>query len=136
MKTFTVHTKGHYDFIDITEQAASAIAASGIVEGVATIFVAHSTTALTAMEYEPGIIADLNALFEKWAPEAGDYAHHSKWGDRNGAAHMKSSIVGPDLTVPVSDSALALGSWQRIVLIDFDEKPRTRTVHVAVCPSS
>jgi secondary thiamine-phosphate synthase enzyme len=136
MKTFSIHTKGHYDFIDVTEQVSSAVTAAKAIEGVATVFVAHSTAALTVMEHEAGIIEDLKELFERWAPAAADYRHHSKWGDRNGAAHMKSAIIGTDLAVPVHEGALALGTWQRIVLIDFDEKPRTRSVHVAVISSS
>ncbi|MFC1663475.1 secondary thiamine-phosphate synthase enzyme YjbQ [Patescibacteria group bacterium] len=131
---FTVSTKGHYDFIDITDQVNQIISKSGIKEGIALVFVSGSTAAITTMEYEEGIEQDLMDLFEKWAPEEADYKHHQKWGDHNGAAHIKSAIIGTDQSVPVIRGKLALGTWQQVVMIDFDEKPRQRDIQVKIIP--
>lgn len=132
---FTIETKGHYDFLDITDQVAKAVIDSKVKNGIATVFVKGSTAATTAMEYEEGIMKDLVNLFEKWAPEDADYEHHKRWGDHNGAAHMKAAIIGPSMNVPVENGELITGTWQQIVLIDFDEKPRTRDVFVKVIES-
>lgn len=129
---FEVQTKGHYDFIDITDKVASAVRASRIKDGVVAVFVAGSTAALTTLEYEDGLIEDLKKVFERWAPEGADYEHHKRWGDKNGAAHIKSALVGTDLVVPLENGKLQLGTWQQIVLIDFDERPRTRDIVVRV----
>ncbi|PIS05518.1 MAG: secondary thiamine-phosphate synthase enzyme [Candidatus Buchananbacteria bacterium CG10_big_fil_rev_8_21_14_0_10_42_9] len=129
---FTVTTKGHYDFIDITPQVAEAVSGAKVKSGIVLVFVAASTAAITTMEYEEGIIHDLISLFEAWAPEKSDYEHHQKWGDANGAAHMKSAIIGTDQSIPVENGELKLGTWQQIVLIDFDEKPRNRDIIVKV----
>jgi secondary thiamine-phosphate synthase enzyme len=130
--TFSVKTEGHYDFADVTERVRSAVRDSGIRDGVATIFVSGSTAAITTMEYEQGLIRDMKNLFESWAPENADYEHHKRWGDHNGAAHLKAAIVGPDLSVPLAGGELQLGTWQQIVLIDFDERGRDREVTVLV----
>lgn len=129
---FSVKTEGHYDFIDITDRVKSAIRDSGVSEGVATVFVGGSTAAITTMEYEDGLIQDMKNLFESWAPEESEYEHHKRWGDHNGAAHIKAAIVGPDLSVPLVNGELALGTWQQIVLIDFDERGRDREITVLV----
>lgn len=125
-----VETKGHYDFIDLTDKIALMVRESNIENGAAVIFVSHTTAALTIMEYEDGTIQDLIDVFEKMAPENGDYKHQLKWNDKNGAAHIKSALVGQDLYVPIIGGEIHLGTWQRIVLIDFDEKPRTRKLIV------
>lgn len=129
---FTIQTKGHYDFIDITGKVADIIEKSKIMSGVAAIFILGSTAAITTIEYENGVIEDLKEVFEKIAPEKADYKHHQRWGDRNGAAHIKSALVGADLVVPIKNGKLQLGAWQQIVLIDFDEKPRSREVIVKI----
>jgi len=129
---FTVKTKGHTDIIDITEKVTEVVRASGIDDGLAVIFIAGSTAAITAMEYEAGVVKDLRVVLEKIAPAGADYEHHKRWGDHNGDAHIKSAIIGPSFTVPVKNSQLVLGSWQQIVLIDFDERPRQREVMVKV----
>ncbi len=126
----TVRTNGHYDFVDITDQVAAVIDQSGITEGMAVVFVPGSTAALTTMEYEDGSIEDMKAVLETLAPEHADYQHHRRWGDRNGAAHIKSALIGADLVVPIERGRLALGMWQQIVLIDFDERARQRDVIV------
>ncbi len=135
--TFTVETKGHYDFINITEQIAAVVKESGVSTGIAYVFVLHTTAALTIMEWEEGIMEDMKIAFEKWAPEKADYKHHLRSHavhepDGNGAAHIKSAIIGPDVSMPIDGGALQLGSWQQIALIDFDERPRTREISIKI----
>ncbi len=129
---FKVKTQGHADFIDITAEVQNVVTQSGIKDGVVLIFVPSSTAAITTIEYEAGVIQDLVNVLEKVAPEDFDYLHHQKWGDHNGAAHIKAALIGPDLTVPIENGELALGSWQQIVLIDFDERPRQREIIVKI----
>lgn len=132
LKEFKVQTKGHTDMIDITDEVAEAVRATGVTEGVALVFAAHSTVAITTIEYEPGVVSDLKRILEEIAPEEADYEHHQRWGDHNGAAHIKSAILGTDFLVPIADGELVLGTWQQIVLIDFDERPRQRRILVKV----
>ena len=129
---FTVRTTGHSDFVDITERVAGAVEQSGIADGIAVVFVPGSTAALTTMEFEAGSVEDITAVLERLAPENADYQHHRRWGDRNGAAHIKSALIGADLVIPIEGGKLALGTWQQIVLIDFDEHARQRDVIVKV----
>ena len=129
---FTLRTKGHYDFIDITDKVSKIIEDSGVGTGIVLVFVRGSTAAVTTMEFEEGLIEDIKKTLEKIAPEKGDYKHHLKWGDKNGAAHIKSALIGPDLVIPIKDSKLNLGTWQQIVLIDFDEKEREREIFVRI----
>ena len=131
---FKIQTKGHYDFIDITQQVSTLVSESDCEDGIAVIFVAGSTAAITTMEYESGVIEDMKAVFENWASEDADYKHHQRWGDRNGAAHIKSALVGASLSVPVESGELLLGTWQQVVLIDFDERARMREITVKVIP--
>jgi len=130
--TFEVKTKGHYDSIDITDKVAAIVREADIKDGAATIFVKGSTCGLVIMEYEEGLIKDLINTFEKIAPEDADYLHHQRWVDKNGAAHIKSVLIGADLTIPIEKGVLQLGTWQQIVLIDFDERPRTREIIVKI----
>ena len=130
--TFEVKTKGHYDSIDITDKVAAIVREADIKDGAATIFVKGSTCGLVIMEYEEGLIKDLINTFEKIAPEDADYLHHRRWVDKNGAAHIKSVLIGADLTIPIEKGVLQLGTWQQIVLIDFDERPRTREIIVKI----
>lgn len=129
---FSVKTQGHTDFIDITDPVSAAVKKSKIKDGIVLVFVSGSTAAITTMEFEEGITQDLTNLFEQWAPENADYKHHLRWGDHNGAAHMKSAIIGTDQSVPIQNGKLVLGTWQQIVLIDFDERPRTREIHLSI----
>lgn len=135
LKEFKVQTKGHTDIIDITDKVAEAVRATGVIEGVALVFAAHSTVAITTIEYEPGVVSDLKRILEEIAPEEADYEHHQRWGDHNGAAHIKSAILGTDFLVPVADGELVLGTWQQIILIDFDERPRERRILVKIIKS-
>jgi secondary thiamine-phosphate synthase enzyme len=125
-------TQGDGDTIDITAGVSRVVESAGISEGAATAFVRGSTAAITTMEYEPGGVHDLRALLDRLIPTEGDYEHNRLNRDTNSHAHQRASIVGPSETVPVVDGHLALGTWQQIVLIDFDDRSRDRTVVVQV----
>ncbi len=126
--TIELRTHGDAHCIDITDQVARAVAGSGLRDGVAQLFVIGSTAALTTIEFEPGCVQDLQELFERIAPRGADYAHHERWGDHNGHSHMRASVLKPDLAVPFVEGSLTLGTWQQIILVDFDDRPRERTV--------
>jgi secondary thiamine-phosphate synthase enzyme len=125
-------TEGNGDVVDITDGVQRVVATAGASEGQAVAFVRGSTAAITTMEFEPGGIHDLRALFERLIPAEGEYEHNRLNHDTNSHAHQRASIVGPSQTVPVLDGRLALGTWQQLVLIDFDDRPRRRTVVVQV----
>jgi len=123
-----IPTKGQGDAHDITAHITRAIAESGMTAGVATIFVVGSTAGVTTIEFEPGAIADFNGLLERLAPRGGEYLHHLRWGDDNGSSHVRAALVGPSVTVPFVDGTLTLGTWQQVMLIEFDTRPRTREI--------
>jgi secondary thiamine-phosphate synthase enzyme len=123
-----VATRGQGDAHDITELASAAVADSGVSAGVVTVFVVGSTAAVTTIEFEPGAIADLNGLFERLAPRDGKYQHHLRWGDDNGSSHVRAALLGPSLTVPFAERRLVLGTWQQIMLIEFDTRARRREI--------
>jgi secondary thiamine-phosphate synthase enzyme len=125
-------TRGDADVIDITGEVQGVVAESGASEALALAFVRGSTAALTTMEFEPGGVADLRALLDRLIPVEGDYEHNRLNRDTNSHAHQRASLVGPAEQVPVRDGRLALGTWQQLVLIDFDDRPRERTVTVQV----
>ncbi len=127
-----VETKGHYDFVDLTKRINNIVKKSGVEDGMVFLFVRGSTAVLTTMEYESGLLEDLKQVFEGIAPESADYRHHLRWGDKNGAAHIKSAFIGPDLAIPIEKGKMQLGTWQQIVLVDFDERPRTREIIVKI----
>jgi len=127
-----VATKGQGDAHDITDLVAAAVAESNCRAGIATVFVVGSTAAVTTIEFEPGAIADLNRLFEDVAPRGADYRHHLRWGDDNGSSHVRAALLGPSLTVPFADAKLLLGTWQQIMLLECDTRPRTREVVVQI----
>jgi secondary thiamine-phosphate synthase enzyme len=129
---FSIDTKGENHIVDITGQVAEAIAGSGIWEGMALVFVAGSTAAITTLEFEPGLLEDLPAALERIAPAQGEYQHHLGWRDGNGHSHVRAALLGPGLTVPVNVGKPLLGTWQQIVLVELDVRPRERTVHVQV----
>lgn len=132
IRQFTINTKGFTDIIDITANVNSIILNSGIQEGIATIYAAGSTVAISSIEYEPGLIKDLPELMEKLIPHDINYNHDLKWHDGNGYAHLRSSLIGNSYTVPIIDRKLELGTWQQVILIDFDNKPRTRKITVVI----
>jgi secondary thiamine-phosphate synthase enzyme len=125
-------TRGDADVIDVTGDVQSVVAESGASEALAVAFVRGSTAALTTMEFEPGGVADLRALLDRLIPVEGDYEHNRLNRDTNSHAHQRASLIGPGEQVPVRDGRLALGTWQQLVLIDFDDRPRERTVTVQV----
>ena len=125
-------TRGDADVIDITAEVQSVVSAAPSHEGVATAFVRGSTAAISTMEFEPGGVADLRALLDRLIPAEGDYEHNRLNHDTNSHAHQRATLVGPSEQVPVIDGRLALGTWQQLVLIDFDDRPRERTVIVQV----
>jgi secondary thiamine-phosphate synthase enzyme len=125
-------TRGDTDVIDITAEVARVVGDGRVGDGIVTAFVRGSTAAVTTMEYEPGGVADIKALLDRLIPVEGDYEHNRLNHDTNSHAHQRASLVGASEQVPVSDGRLALGTWQQLVLIDFDDRPRERTVIVQV----
>ncbi len=124
-----IKTKGNCDVINITDQVVAAVTRSGLAAGTVTVFNVGSTAGITTTEYEPGLADhDLKAAFEKIAPENARYEHEETWHDDNGHAHVRATLLGPSLSIPVVDGRLTLGTWQQIILIDFDTRARTRTV--------
>ncbi|MDI9433913.1 MAG: secondary thiamine-phosphate synthase enzyme YjbQ [Planctomycetota bacterium] len=124
-----VATRGNNHVIDITDEVARAVGRSGVRDGVATVFHVGSTGGLTTTEFEPGLAEhDIEAAFEKIAPADGRYVHEQTWHDDNGHSHVRASLLGPSLSVPFVAGRLTLGTWQQIILIDFDTRARTRTV--------
>jgi len=131
-KTFKIKTRGNTDILDITSEVQKIIRDSNLKEGQATVFVPGSTAGITTIEYEPGLLKDLPKVFERIAPENIEYAHHLTWGDHNGHAHVRAALLGASRTFPFSKGDLILGTWQQIVLVDFDERPRSREVVVQI----
>ena len=127
-----IATRGQGDAHDITDLVSGAVADSKIATGVATIFVVGSTAAVTTIEFEPGAIADLNRLFEQIAPRQDEYRHHLRWGDDNGSSHVRAALLGPSLTVPFAKAELIVGTWQQIMLLEFDTRPRKREVVIQI----
>jgi len=125
-------TKGYTDILDITDDIKRIVGRSGIQNGLVTIGVSSSTSAVTTLEFEPGLISDLRKALEIIAPEKGSYAHDEKWHDGNGFSHVRSSLIGTSKTIPISSKSLLLGTWQQVILIDFDNRPRSRKVFVQV----
>ena len=128
---FEVSTQGNSQIIDITQQVCEVVSESTIRHGLIVVFVVGSTAAVTTTEAEPGLMThDLKAFWERLAPEGDYYKHEETWHDDNGHAHVRASALGPSLTLPVLDGRMPLGTWQQIVLIDFDTRPRRREVIV------
>jgi secondary thiamine-phosphate synthase enzyme len=125
-------TQGDGDIIDLTEGVESVIRSAGVENGVVTVFVPGSTAAVTTMEFEPGGVHDLRAALERLVPREGDYEHNRLNHDTNSHAHIRAAIVGPSESVPIEGGRLATGTWQQLVLVDFDDRPRRRTVSVTV----
>lgn len=129
---FSLSTQGDSDVIDITARVQAAVDATGVTEGSVSAFVRGSTAGVTTMEFEPGGVADLRALLDRLIPVEGDYEHNRLNHDTNAHAHLRAAVIGPSETVPLVGGRLVLGTWQQIVLIDFDNRPRTRTVTIHV----
>jgi secondary thiamine-phosphate synthase enzyme len=127
-----LQTPGNGHIVDITAGVASVLSTSGVDRGVVTVFATGSTVGVTTMEYEPGGVHDLQGLLDRLIPPAGTYEHNRRNHDTNAHAHLRAAVIGPSETIPVLDGRLALGTWQQLVLIDFDDRPRQRTVTVQV----
>ena len=128
--TISCQTEGDGDTIDLTCDLARSIEASGLRNGVATLFIGGSTAGITTIEFESGVIDDIKEVLETLAPSGRDWRHHQRWEDHNGHSHIRSALVGPSLSVPFVNGKLVLGMWQQVVLLDFDECPRSREVVV------
>ena len=129
---FQISTHGQGDVRDLTRQVGDAVSRSGMRSGIVTVFAVGSTAGMTTIEFESGAIEDLNAVFEQLAPRGGEYRHHLRWGDDNGSSHVRAAIVGPSVTVPFVDGEVVLGTWQQIVLLEFDTRARNRDVVVQI----
>jgi len=125
-------TKGNTDIVNITDDVNKAIKKSKIEEGIANVFVVGSTAGLTTIEYEPGLEKDLKAFFEKVIPRDIKYSHEERWHDDNGHSHIRASLLKPNLSVPVIENKPALGTWQQIVLVDFDTRGREREIIISI----
>ena len=127
-----LETTGNGQIVDITHGVARVLRTAEVDRGVVTVFALGSTVAVTTMEYEPGGVADLTELLDRLIPSATPYAHNRLNHDTNAHAHLRAAVIGPSETIPIIDGRLVLGTWQQIVLIDFDDRPRQRTVTVQV----
>ena len=127
-----METPGNGHIVDITPGVLSVVRTSGIERGVVTAFATGSTVAITTMEYEPGGVRDLQTLLDRLIPARGEYEHNVRNHDTNAHAHLRAAVIGPSESVPLVEGRLALGTWQQLVLIDFDDRPRTRSVTVQV----
>jgi secondary thiamine-phosphate synthase enzyme len=128
----TKKTKGSGDLIDITREVAHTVQTSGFQKGLVTVFNIGSTAAITTFEFEPGLIHDMQELYEKLVPSKRHYAHDETWGDANGFSHLRAALQGPSLTIPFENGELLLGTWQQVVLAEFDNRPRQRQIVVQV----
>ncbi|HLK50679.1 MAG TPA: secondary thiamine-phosphate synthase enzyme YjbQ [Bryobacteraceae bacterium] len=131
-KEVHVSTKGRCHVLDITPQVGRIVAASGIDTGIVNVSGTGSTLGITTLEFESGCVSDLQRALEQIAPSNTDYAHNARWGDENGYSHLRSALVGTAKSFPVAGGRLALGTWQQIVLCDFDDRPRERQIVVTV----
>jgi secondary thiamine-phosphate synthase enzyme len=130
--THEISTKGQGDAHDVTRAVTRAVLQSGIQDGIVTVFVAGSTAGVTTIEFEPGALHDLGAVFEELAPRGSEYQHHLRWGDDNGSSHVRAALLGPSVTVPFKGGTLLLGQWQQIAVLEFDTRPRRREVVIQI----
>ena len=129
---FTVHTKGNTDIIDVTNDVKNLVYRHSLKDAAVFVYVAGSTVSITNIEYEPGLLKDLPEALDKIAPVNKEYHHDEMWHDGNGYAHIRAAIFGSSVSIPLVDGALLLGTWQQIVLVDFDNKPRSRNIYVQI----
>ena len=127
-RNISLQTKGQCDIIDITHQVEQQLAETGLNNGIVTLFVTGSTAAITTTEFEPGLVSDFKSIWERIAPQDINYDHDRRWGDGNGHSHIRASLLSASLVVPFNDKRLTLGTWQQIILVDFDDKPLSRQV--------
>lgn len=131
-KKISLQTKGHCDIIDITPQVEQQVAEAGIKDGTATLFVAGSTAGISTIEFEPGLLSDFQDMWERNVPQNIPYNHDRRWGDGNGYSHVRASLLGASLVIPFNNKKLTLGTWQQIVLVDFDNRSRSRQIVVQI----
>jgi secondary thiamine-phosphate synthase enzyme len=127
-----LQTPGNGHVVDLTDGVARVIAASGVERGLVTVFAVGATVGVTTMEYEPGGVSDLQRLLDRLIPVEGDYEHNRLNHDSNSHAHLRAALIGPSETIPIVEGRMTLGTWQQVVLVDFDDRPRERTVSVHV----
>jgi len=127
-KKISLQTKGECDIVDITPQVARQVAEADINSGTATLFVSGSTAGISTIEFESGVLSDLKRMWERNVPQDIPYDHDRRWGDGNGYSHVRASLLGASLVIPFSDKRLALGTWQQVVVVDFDNRPRSRQI--------
>ena len=127
-----IQTRGDGHILDITDQVSSKLRDSGLQDGIITLFTPSSTSALTTIEYESGVVHDLQLLFDRIVPSDIDYRHNLRWGDGNGHAHVRHALLGPSLTIPFVQGQMTLGTWQQIVFADFDNRARSRSLVVQI----
>ena len=134
VKTFSLSldTRGEADIHDITDAIAHQVSQSGLTNGTVTVFCPSSTSALTTIEYENGTLSDLRRLFDEIVPQNREYAHNARWQDGNGHSHVRAALLGPSLTIPIVNGQLTLGTWQQVIYVDFDNKPRRRELVLQV----
>jgi len=128
----SITTKGNGDYINISHQLLNIVKSSGIADGIVTVFVSGSTAGITTFEYEPGLIRDLKEFYDKVAPSNVSYHHDETWGDANGFSHVRATLTGPSLVIPFEKGRLLLGTWQQVVLVEFDNRPRSRDIVVQI----
>lgn len=126
--SFGVNTRGNGDVLDVTGEVSELVSKSGLTAGTVTVFAPGATAGITTIEFEPGLVEDIDELFERVAPQDRDYHHNLRWHDGNGHAHVRASLLGPSLTIPFLEAKLTLGVWQQVVLVDFDNRPRKREI--------
>jgi secondary thiamine-phosphate synthase enzyme len=131
-ESISLNTRGNADIHDITNQIARLVSDSGFIDGIVTIFSPSSTSGLTTIEYEGGALSDLRRLFDEIIPQNQEYAHNARWHDGNGHSHVRAALLGPSLTIPFVDFKLALGTWQQVIYVDFDNRPRQRQLVVQI----
>ena len=132
---FKISTKGFNDILDITPEVSEIVKKSKVDDGICLVSCPGSTSGITTIEYEEGVIKDLKRILERIAPMSEDYEHCKKWGDCNGYAHIRSALIKPFLAIPIENGKLVLGTWQQIVFLDFDNRPREREIIVKVISS-
>jgi len=131
-RRFDLSTQGNGHILDITDDVVRQVESSGLGNGIVTLFTPSSTSALTTIEYEPGVVQDVQQFFDRAVPPDIEYQHHLRWGDGNGHSHVRHALLGPSLTIPLLDGRMTLGTWQQIVFVDFDGRPRARSVVVQI----
>lgn len=131
-KYISIHTSGNGDILDITSEVQAILSDGNLINGIVTIFTPSATSGLTTLEFESGCVEDLQRVFNEILPPNRDYAHNQRWGDGNGHSHIRAALLKPSLTVPFVDQELTLGTWQQIVLVDFDTRHRQRKLVVQI----